>query len=142
MIDAEVVSLGLFWQNPDFYIIFLVRDTIVCLQQNEHRILECSFPSTGAQLSVDVTTDLSLDGQFWCSLLLPGVGDGEEGEGGAYVRLQDELQTIPGRGDGDLYTPVFYSEGDVCAASFSEDGEWYRARIEKVIPEAVWNPDQ
>ena len=109
-----------------------------------------------------VATELSQDGHFWCQLLFPPsesgemgegemgegemgegeMGEGEMGEGegvGAYARLQDELQATPARGD--LFTPVFYSEGDVCAASFSEDEEWYRARIEKVTPGMVWNPD-
>ena len=87
-----------------------------------------------------VATALTQDGHFWCQLLFPpsknGVtGEGEEG--GAYTTLQDELQATPARGEGDLFTPVFYSEGDVCAAVFSEDEEWYRARIEKVTPGMV-----
>ena len=101
-----------------------------------------------------VATDLSPDGTFWCQLLFPEAAEvaatGEsrgdrESRGrdrGLYVRLQEELQAIPGRGDGDMFTPVFYSEGDVCAACFSEDDEWYRARVEEVRPGSVRNPDE
>ena len=89
-----------------------------------------------------VATGLSQDGHFWCQLLFPSSENGEAGEGevgGAYTRLQDELQATPAGGGGDLFTPVFYSEGDMCAATFSEDEEWYRAKIEKVTPGMVWN---
>ena len=95
-----------------------------------------------------VATDLSPDGTFWCQLLFPEAevaaapGESRGGDRGLYVRLQEELQAIPGRGDGDMFTPVFYSEGDVCAACFSEDEEWYRARIEEVRPGSVRNPDE
>lgn len=87
--------------------------------------------SLGAKLDVEVTSELSQQGQFWCQLLFP------EEEGVAYTRLQNELQSTPTRGAGDLYTPVFYSEGETCAACFSEDEEWYRARIEKITPGMV-----
>ena len=30
----------------------------------------------------------------------------------------------------EIYTPVFFGPGDVCAALFSEDDCWYRAEIE------------
>lgn len=87
--------------------------------------------SLGAKLNVEVTSELSQRGQFWCQILFP------EEEDGAYTRLQNELQSIPTRGEGDLYTPVFYSEGETCAACFSDDEEWYRARIEKITPGMV-----
>ena len=39
----------------------------------------------------------------------------------------------------EVSDPVSCHEGDVCAACFSTDGEWYLARIEKVISETVRN---
>lgn len=100
----------------------------------------------GARLCVEVSTDLSSDGSFWCQLLFPSKTEGAElgaGQDEMYVRLQDDLRQAAGsgRGDGEAFTPIFYHEGDVCTACFSEDDEWYRARIEKVIPGTVWNQD-
>lgn len=40
----------------------------------------------------------------------------------------------------ELYTPVFFSVGDFCVSFFSEDEQWYRARIEKADKGAVSVP--
>lgn len=69
-----------------------------------------------------VTTSLSADGVFWAQLL----------EGGReYDVLSERLQEVVAEMKG-LYTPVFYSPGDICAAMFSGDQLWYRARVERV----------
>ena len=79
-------------------------------------------------------TELSSYGQFWCQLLLPSEDD-------KYNRLHEELQVTAERRKGESSESVscMYNEGDVCAASFSEDGEWYRARIERVTSGTVRN---
>ena len=82
-----------------------------------------------------MATELSPEGSFWCQLLLD-----QEAEA-SYSCLQDDLQTASDRAEGEAFTPVFYSEGDMCVAQFSEDGNWYRARIERVISGMVWNFD-
>ena len=79
---------------------------------------------------MEVDTELTSDGHFWCQLRLPS----SEGEGD---RPLDELRVATAREEGEPFTPVFYNEGDLCAAQFSEDGRWYRARIERVIPGVV-----
>ena len=89
-------------------------------------------PGPGELLEVEVVTELCVDGGFWCQLLLPS-------EGASYDRLQEELQAGTGRGEDEAFTPVFYHEGELCAARFSEDQNWYRARIERVSPGAVRN---
>ena len=86
----------------------------------------------GERLEVEVVTELSADGSFWCQLLLSNEGSP------SYDRLQEDLQAAGGgRGEGEAFTPVFYHERELCTALFSEDGHWYRARIERVCPGAV-----
>ena len=85
----------------------------------------------GERLEVEVVTELSSDGEFWCQLLLSS----EERD---YEALQEQLQA--GReGEREAFTPVFYHEGEICVAQFSEDENWYRARIERVYPGMVRN---
>lgn len=76
----------------------------------------------GGEVEAYVTTSLSADGVFWAQLL----------EGGReYDALSERLQEVVAEMKG-LYTPVFYSPGDICAAMFSGDQLWYRARVERV----------
>ena len=76
----------------------------------------------GGEVEAYVTTSLSADGVFWAQLL----------EGGwEYDALSERLQEVVAEMKG-LYTPVFYSPGDICAAMFSGDQLWYRARVERV----------
>ena len=65
-----------------------------------------------------MTTDMETDGSFWAHLE----------ETPTYKAMFEKLQ----RQTSDIkenYTPVFFSEGDLCSAQFSEDGSWYRGRI-------------
>ena len=107
--------------------------------------------TAGCRLSVVVTTGLSADGTFWSQLDLEekeGEGEGGGGGGGGgerrtpmadlYQRLQEDLHESLEKG-GEVFTPAFFSAGDVCAACFSEDKLWYRARIEQACPETVRN---
>ncbi|CAI8039033.1 Tudor domain-containing protein 1 [Geodia barretti] len=84
----------------------------------------------GVRLEVEIVTELSAEGSFWCQLVLSSE------IGASYDRLQETLQVGAGRGDNEAFTPVFYHEGELCTARFSEDEDWYRARIERVCPGA------
>ena len=94
----------------------------------------CVCVCAGERLEVEVVTDLSPEGDFWGQLLLPR-------EAESYDRLQEELQAAKRRAEDEAFTPVFYHEGELCIARFSEDGNWYRARIERLRPGAVRNRD-
>jgi hypothetical protein len=98
--------------------------------------VESIHPSVeiGVRLEVEVVTELSAEGSFWCQLVLSSE------VGASYDRLQETLQVGAGRGDDEAFTPVFYHVGELCTARFSEDGDWYRARIERVCPGAVRTP--
>ena len=119
-----------------------LHPTIVNGMNIDYSKCEMLLRLSGAKLHVEVVTKLSPEGRFWCQLLFPS-SEAEEGVagGGAYTRLQEDLWESLTRDEEEAFTPVFYHEGQVCAARFSEDGEWYRARIETVTTGTVWNPD-
>ena len=85
-----------------------------------------SSVSAGAEVEAYVTTGLSADGVFWAQV-----------EGGReHTAMLKRLQEVVGETKG-LYTPVFFSPGDLCTAQFSEDNLWYRARVESIQGERV-----
>ena len=85
-----------------------------------------SSVSAGAEVEAYVTTGLSADGVFWAQV-----------EGGReHTAMLKRLQEVVGETKG-LYTPVFFSPGDLCTAQFSEDNLWYRARVESIQGEKV-----
>lgn len=85
-----------------------------------------SSVSAGAEVEAYVTTGLSADGAFWAQV-----------EGGReHTAMLKRLQEVVGETKG-LYTPVFFSPGDLCTAQFSEDNLWYRARVESIQGERV-----
>lgn len=69
-----------------------------------------------------VTTPLSPDGSFWVQLL--------SSELSQFQDMVESLQRLCGE---EPPTPIFFSPGDICAAQFSEDGCWYRAKVEEII---------
>ena len=85
-----------------------------------------SFVTVGAEVEAYVTTDLSSDGLFWAQV----EGSRE------HTTMLKRLQEVVGETKG-LYTPVFFSPGDLCTAQFSEDNLWYRARVESIQGEMV-----
>ena len=111
---------------------------VLCLQYIKSKLIFHSanppplpLCHTGVRLEVEIVTELSAEGSFWCQLVLASE------VGASYDRLQETLQVGAGRGDNEAFTPVFYHEGELCTARFSEDEDWYRARIERVCPGAV-----
>lgn len=73
-----------------------------------------------------MTTPLSLDGSFWVQL-----------SGADQPEFQAMVEELQRRCREEPPTPVFFSPGDVCAAQFSEDSCWYRARVEGVVGNKV-----
>ena len=73
----------------------------------------------GAELDVYVTTSLSPDGSFWAQLSL---------EDPSYDAMAEELKMKLSESR-DIMTPVFFNAGDLCAGLYSEDDNWYRARV-------------
>ena len=76
----------------------------------------------GDEYEVYVTTPLLSDGSFWAQLC--------SAEGAEFQDMVERLQRCCGE---EPPTPVFFNPGDVCAAIFSEDSCWYRARVEEII---------
>ncbi|XP_019856937.1 PREDICTED: uncharacterized protein LOC100631754 isoform X2 [Amphimedon queenslandica] len=78
----------------------------------------------GAKLSVIINSGLDSSGYFWCQISLDDV------ETDIYAKLFDKLQEhAESKGQ---YTPVFFNPGDLCLAVFSEDGLWYRSKVEAI----------
>ena len=73
-----------------------------------------------------MTSPLSQDGLFWVQL-----SSMEQPE------FQAMVEALQRRCGEEPPTPVFFSPGDVCAAQFSEDSCWYRARVEEVVGNKV-----
>ena len=78
-----------------------------------------SHTLTGSELTLFVTTDLDTDGSFWAHQ------EATPPYEALFEQLQDRTSEIK-----DQYTPVFFTEGNLCTAQFSEDDSWYRGRIE------------
>ena len=85
-----------------------------------------SFVTAGAEVEAYVTTGLSSDGGFWAQV------EGSKEHTAMLKRLQEVVGETKG-----LYTPVFFSPGDLCTAQFSEDNFWYRGRVESIQGEMV-----
>lgn len=68
-----------------------------------------------------MTTPLLTDGSFWVQLASAELAEFQQ----MVEQLQRSCQEEPP-------TPVFFSPGDICAAQFSEDSCWYRARVEGI----------
>ena len=73
-----------------------------------------------------VTTPLSVDGTFNVQLA--------SAEGPAFTQMVEQLQQ---RCKEQLPSAIVFGSGDVCAALFSEDECWYRARVERKEGEQV-----
>ena len=69
-----------------------------------------------------MTTPLSPDGSFWIQLAAA-----EQRE---FQSMVEELQKCCRE---EPPTPVFFNPGDLCAAQFSEDSCWYRAKVEEIV---------
>lgn len=89
--------------------------------------LTLSLLPSGACLAVYVTTGLTEDGSFWAQLA--------DEDGKPYNALMEDLQSFA-ESEG-LPSPAFLNPGDYCAAVYSEDGQWYRARVESSTGRSV-----
>ena len=67
-----------------------------------------------------MVTPLSTDGTFWAQLT--------PDDSSNYDQLAEEMREKLSE-TREVMTPVFFNVGDLCAALFSEDESWYRARI-------------
>ena len=92
-----------------------VQTDFFCVTCTLHTV----HPSPGAELEAYVTTSLTADGSFWAQLA---------SDDPSYDQLAEELREKLSE-TRDVMTPVFFNVGDICAALFSEDESWYRARI-------------
>ena len=81
---------------------------------------------TDQKYDVFVTTPLLKHGTFWLQLATT--------EEPAFLEMVERLQVCCTE---EPPTPVFFSPGDYCAAQFSEDECWYRARVEEVVKNKV-----
>ena len=81
---------------------------------------------TDQKYDMFVTTLLLKDGTFWLQLATV--------EEPAFLEMVERLQV---RCMEEPPTPVLFSPGDYCAAQFSEDEYWYRARVEEVVKNKV-----
>lgn len=80
----------------------------------------------GDAVDVYVTTPLSSSGSFWVQL-----ASAEEAE---FLEMVERLQKYCHE---EPPTPVFFSPGDICAAQFSDDSCWYRAKVEGITMDKV-----
>ncbi|XP_064395430.1 uncharacterized protein LOC135342590 isoform X2 [Halichondria panicea] len=94
------------------------KNQIPIMQNGEQNCLPPSV-KLGSELTLFVTTDLDTDGSFWAHQ------EATPPYEALFEQLQDRTSEIK-----DQYTPVFFTEGDLCTAQFSEDDSWYRGRIE------------
>ena len=83
--------------------------------------------TTGEEVEAYVTTSLSADGSFWAQLSL---------EDPSYDVLAEQMKERLSVTK-DVMTPVFFNVGDLCAAMYSEDESWYRARVVAVCDSRV-----
>ena len=74
-------------------------------------------------MEVYVTTPLSPTGSFWVQLAC-------EAEREEFHSMVEDLQRCCQE---EPPTPVFFNPGDFCAARFSEDECWYRAKVEEIV---------
>ena len=81
----------------------------------------------GEEVEAYVTTSLSTDGSFWVQLSL---------EDPCYDTLVEQMKERLSVAR-EVMTPVFFNVGDLCAAVYSEDESWYRARVTAVCDSKV-----
>ena len=79
-------------------------------------------------MDIYITTGLSPDGSFWAQP--PTTPE--------YDAMMERLQDL----EKDILTPIFFNAGDLCAAIYSEDDYWYRARVEDVAKGVVRHRSQ
>ena len=80
----------------------------------------------GEKYDVFITTPLSVDGTFNVQL--------SSAEGPAFTQMTEQLQQHCKE---QMPSATVFGIGDVCAAQFSEDECWYRARVEQRDGEQV-----
>ena len=106
--------------------------TLLCLMYIQHTCINVythttTTTTTGAEVEVYVTTSLSADGSFWVQLSL---------EDSCYDTLVEQMKERLSVAK-EVMTPVFFNVGDLCAAMYSEDESWYRARVIAVCDSRV-----